>query len=117
MRWSLRLCTLDHEVPAFRGADQATDCGLPILEVLLGTFRLSAALPAIATSVIAALVAWIGLGDDVQYPVMAFAISPSLVVWSIATGPIFGVAAYGFTRMAAMPSRSSNEVITNWLSP
>jgi len=82
-----------------------------ILEVLLGTFRLSAALPAIATSVIAALVAWIGLGDEVQYPVMAFAISPSLVVWSIATGPIFGVAAYGFMRMAATISAMAPQ---NW---
>ena len=33
------------------------------LEVLLGTFSLSALIPAITASVIAAFVAWIGMGD------------------------------------------------------
>jgi H+/Cl- antiporter ClcA len=69
-----------------------------ILEVLLGTFSLSAFVPAITTSVIAALVAWIGLGDQTLYSLPAFAISPSLVVWSIVTGPLFGFTAYWFVR-------------------
>lgn len=71
---------------------------LLVLEVLLGTFSLSALIPAIATSVIAAYVAWIGLGDETVYTVPHLAISPSLVVWSIVTGPIFGFAAYWFAR-------------------
>ena len=72
--------------------------GLFVLEVLLGTFSLPALLPAIATSGIAALVAWIGLGDEVQYPVMPFSISPSLMVWSVLAGPLLGLAAHGFKR-------------------
>ena len=66
-----------------------------ILEVLLGTFAPKALVPALATSVIAAMVAWIGLGNVPQYQVPPLAISPSLVAWSIVAGPILGVAAYG----------------------
>jgi H+/Cl- antiporter ClcA len=65
---------------------------------LLGTFSISAVIPAITTSVIAAYVAWIGLGDQTPYPLPHLAISPGLIVWSIVTGPIFGFAAYGFRR-------------------
>jgi H+/Cl- antiporter ClcA len=67
-----------------------------ILEVLLGTFAPGALIPAIATSVIAAMVAWIGLGNVPQYLVPPLEISPSLVAWSAVAGPVFGVAAYGF---------------------
>jgi H+/Cl- antiporter ClcA len=69
-----------------------------ILEVLLGTFSLSALIPAITTSAIAALVAWIGLGDQTLYSLPPLAISQSLVVWSIVTGPLFGFTAYWFVR-------------------
>ena len=72
-----------------------------VLEVLIGSFSLPVVIPALATSVIAALVAWIGLGDEAQYNVLHFNISSSLVVWSIVTGPIFGFAAYWFARSTA----------------
>jgi H+/Cl- antiporter ClcA len=75
-----------------------------ILEVLLGTFAPRALVPAIVTSVVATMVAWIGLGDVPQYIVPQLEISPSLVGWSIVAGPVFGIAAYGFralTRAAA----------------
>ena len=68
------------------------------LEVLLGTFRLSALIPALATSVIATSVAWLGLGNTPQYMVPPLAMSASLVAWSILMGPIFGFAAYAFVR-------------------
>jgi H+/Cl- antiporter ClcA len=70
-----------------------------ILEVLLGTFTMSAAIPALLTSVIAATVAWVGLGNDAQYTVPPFALSNSLMAWSIIIGPVFGFAAYGFSRL------------------
>jgi H+/Cl- antiporter ClcA len=69
-----------------------------VLEVLLGTFSLSASVPAITTSAIAALVARIGLGDQTLYSLPPLAISQSLVVWSIVTGPLFGFTAYWFVR-------------------
>jgi H+/Cl- antiporter ClcA len=70
------------------------------LEVLLGTLAFSAAMPAIATSSIAAIVAWIGLGDARQYSLPNLVISPSLILWSIVTGPLFGWSAYWFVRAA-----------------
>jgi H+/Cl- antiporter ClcA len=68
------------------------------LEGLLGTFSLSALIPAITTSAIAANVAWIGLGNETPYPIPHLVISPSLVVWSILAGPVFGFPAYWFGR-------------------
>src|SRR6201997_3015616 len=68
------------------------------LEVLLGTFSLSASVAALATCVIATLVAWIGLGNGLQYSVPTLAISPSIIVWSLLAGPVLGATAYLFVR-------------------
>ena len=72
------------------------------LEALLGSFRVSSLLPAMATSVIAAMVAWIGLGDVSQYALPQLALSPSLLAWSATMGPLFGAAAFGFSKSSAM---------------
>ncbi len=78
-----------------------------VLEVLLGSFGWSAAVPALASSAIAAVVAWIGLGNEHQYTVAPLAIDASLVVWSALCGPVFGVAAYGFTRLTTAARASA----------
>lgn len=70
-----------------------------VLEVLLGTFGWSVAVPALTTSAIAAVVAWIGLGDEQQYHVPFYTINAQLVVFSVLCGPLFGAAAHGFTRL------------------
>ncbi|MGR3907418.1 chloride channel protein [Burkholderia sp. SR8] len=70
-----------------------------VLEVLLGTFELRALVVAVVTSAIAAVVAWIGLGNEHQYTVPAFVPSTPLAAWSIVCGPLFGFAAYGFVRL------------------
>jgi H+/Cl- antiporter ClcA len=72
-----------------------------VLEVLMGTFTASVAIPALVTSVIAAVVSWIGLGDEAQYTVPHFSISYGLVIWSIVMGPVLGFLAYWFSRAAA----------------
>jgi len=69
------------------------------LEVLLGTFSLPASVAALATCVIATLVAWLGLGNGLQYSVPPLAISPSVIVWSLLAGPVVGAAAYLFVRV------------------
>ncbi len=69
------------------------------LEVLLGTFSIPASVAALATCVIATLVAWLGLGNGLQYSVPALAISPSIIVWSLLVGPVVGAAAYLFVRV------------------
>src|ERR1700740_956531 len=68
------------------------------LEVLLGTFSLPASVAALATCVVAALVAWLGLGNGQQYSVPLVAVSPSIIVWSLLAGPVFGLAAYLFVK-------------------
>jgi len=70
-----------------------------VLEVLLGTFEWTALVPAVVTSTLAALTAWIGLGDTHQYMVPQLVLSEPLVVWSAICGPVFGLAAWGFTRL------------------
>jgi len=85
-----------------------------VLEVLLGTFRLSALLPALATSVIAAVVAWVGLGNEAQYAVPHFALSASLIAWSIVMGPVFGMAAYAFVELTG---RARGAAARGWQLP
>jgi len=69
------------------------------LEVLLGTFSLPASVAALATCVIATLVAQLGLGNGLQYSVPPLAISPSIIFWSLLVGPVIGAAAYLFVRV------------------
>lgn len=72
-----------------------------VLEVLLCSFRWQYIIPALATSVIAVLVSWIGLGNEPLYEIPELSLSGSLVVWSVFVGPIIGVAAFWFTRLTA----------------
>jgi H+/Cl- antiporter ClcA len=69
------------------------------LEVLLGTFSLPSSVAALATCVIATLVAWLGLGHGLQYSVPPLPISRSIIVWSLLVGPVIGAAAYLFVRV------------------
>src|SRR5258708_22883038 len=69
------------------------------LEVLLGTFSLPASVAALATCIIATLVAQLGLGNGLQYSVPPLAISPSIIVWSLLVGPVIGAGAYLFVRV------------------
>src|SRR5258705_289995 len=69
------------------------------LEVLLGTFSLSTSVAALATCIIATLVAQLGLGNGLQYSVPPLAISPSIIVWSLLVGPVLGATAYLFVRV------------------
>jgi H+/Cl- antiporter ClcA len=71
-----------------------------ILEVLLETLAPRAVVPAIVTSVIATTIAWIGLGNAPQFLVPDLEVSRSLIVWSVVSGPVFGVAAYAFRAVA-----------------
>jgi H+/Cl- antiporter ClcA len=70
------------------------------MEVLLGSFEWSIAIPAIFSSTLAAVVAWIGLGNEHQYTVPHWAVTPSLVVWAVLCGPVFGVCAWYFSDLA-----------------
>jgi H+/Cl- antiporter ClcA len=71
-----------------------------ILEVLLGTFRPAAAIPALATCGIATAISWIGLGTAPQYVIPTLTVSTPLLFWSLLTGPVVGFSAYAFVRLA-----------------
>jgi H+/Cl- antiporter ClcA len=85
-----------------------------VLEVLLGTFSWPVLLPAVVSSSIAAVVAWIGLGNEHQYMVPSLTLTAPLVVWSAVCGPIFGVAAWGFTELM---NRSRANAPKDWRLP
>ena len=74
---------------------------LYVLEGLLLSFSWRALVPAIITSVIAALVARMGLGNLPQYAVAQYASTPSLMIWSAVAGPLFGLAAVQFTQLSS----------------
>ncbi|WP_133128246.1 chloride channel protein [Legionella nagasakiensis] len=71
-----------------------------VLEVLLCTLNWSVLIPAFATSTIAVVVSWIGLGNNPQYFLTTYTVSHTLTIWSILSGPVFGLAAYWFIRIA-----------------
>lgn len=83
-----------------------------VLEVLLGAFSFNLLLPALATSSIAALVAWIGLGNESQYQLPIMNITPSLMVWSVLAGPILGLGAWYFTKITA--NARANASTSGW---
>ncbi len=84
------------------------------LEVLLVTWRWQALLPSLATSAIAVIVSWIGLDNVPQYHTPNYLIDYSLIAWSIVAGPIFGISAYWFVRIAAIARKKTQH---NWQLP
>ncbi|MBT1623878.1 chloride channel protein [Curtobacterium flaccumfaciens pv. oortii] len=69
------------------------------VEVLLGEISFATALPAFATSAVAAFVARLVIPDEVLYHVPAMHMSPSLLVWAIVVGPVLGLAGVGFVKL------------------
>jgi H+/Cl- antiporter ClcA len=69
------------------------------VEVLLGELTFATALPAFATSAIAALVARAVIPVETLYDVPSMHMSPSIVVWSIIVGPVLGIAGVAFVKL------------------
>ena len=65
-------------------------------EVLLRRFDWRVVVTALLTSIIAVTISWIGLGNEPQYRAADFAISGSLIVWSLLVGPILWFAGKQF---------------------
>lgn len=87
------------------GAGMAAVYNVPLggalfaLEVLVGTIALPLVPPALATSFIATAVAWLMLPNSPTYTIPTYAITPTQLIWSIAFGPIAGVASVFFVRL------------------
>jgi len=71
------------------------------LEVLLQSFQPSTAVLAIFMSTVAALVASMGLGSEVQYTLPAFTPGLPLLAWAALFGPMAGLAAHLFAKVTA----------------
>lgn len=69
------------------------------LEVLLVTMEWSILLSAFTTYMIAVLISWIVLGNHPQYHIATYELNHSLIIWSALSGPVFGIAAYGFNHL------------------
>ncbi len=74
-------------------------------EVLYGSFALPVVFPALATSLIATLVAWIYLPHTATYAdVPNYRFSASLMVWSLLAGVVVGALAVGYVRLIGWTS-------------
>jgi H+/Cl- antiporter ClcA len=74
-------------------------------EVLYGSFALPVVLPALATSLIATMVAWIYLPSRATYAdIPQYRFSGSLMVWSIVAGIVIGILAVLYVRLIAWVS-------------
>jgi H+/Cl- antiporter ClcA len=86
------------------GAGMAAAYGVPLggalfsLEVLRGVLALRLVLPALLASTIASLVAWIVIPNEPLYEFPAYAMSASVIVWSLILGPITGFVSVGYVR-------------------
>lgn len=93
------------------GAGLAAAYGVPVggalfaIEVMRGMLALRMVLPALVTSLVAALVAGLALPSGATYLVPAYAPSASLLCWAALAGPLAGVASVGFVRAIAWADR------------
>ena len=93
------------------GAGMAAVYNVPLggalfaLEVLLGTVTLPLVLPALLTSALATLVAWVAVPNHAVYEVPGFRVSAPLVAFSILVGPLAGLLAVGWVGLVARAHR------------
>ena len=100
--WQRRLL-----VASGAGAGMAAVYNVPLggalfaLEVLLGTISLPLVLPALATSAIATVVAWVALPSQPTYLVPTYDAHASQIVWAVLAGPIAALASVAYIRLIA----------------
>jgi CIC family chloride channel protein len=74
-------------------------------EVLYGSFALPVVMPALVTSLIATMVAWLYLPTGATYPdIPSYRFSGSLMVWSLVAGVVIGLLAVFYVRLIGWAS-------------
>ena len=88
-------------------------------EVLYGSFALPVVMPALATSMIATLTAWLYLPNGATYPdIPNYRFSGSLMVWSIAAGILIGLLSTFYIRLIGWASHyRARGVNIFWVMP
>lgn len=105
------------------GAGMGAAYGVPLggavfsLEVVRGALALRFVLPALATSMIATAVSWLGLRDAPTYIIPDFHNSASVLIWALLAGPIAGLASVGYVRAVAWADRNRPEGWQRWVAP
>lgn len=93
------------------GAGLSAAYGVPVggalfaLEVMRGKLALRYVLPALAASIIAALVSWTVLPSAPTYRLPDATASMSIVAWSLLIGPIAGLASVAYVRLVRWADR------------
>ena len=94
------------------GAGMSAAYGVPLggalfaLEVLRGVLALRLVIPALLSSIIAAMVAWTTVPNDPIYVFPAYFNSAAVAVWAVAFGPIAGVVSVAYVRGIAWADRN-----------
>lgn len=88
-------------------------------EVLYGSFALPVVFPALATSLIATVVAWFYLPSSATYPdIASYRLSASLMVWSLLAGVVIGLLAVAYVRLIGWVSfHRAQGVNILWVMP
>jgi H+/Cl- antiporter ClcA len=94
------------------GAGMGAAYGVPLggalfaLEVMRGKLALRYVLPALVASLIATGVSWLALPNAPTYIIPTYAASASIILWTLAAGPILGLASVGYVRMITWADRN-----------
>lgn len=106
------------------GAGMAAAYGVPLggalfaVEVLRGVLALRLILPALLSSACAAGVAWLlAMPNEPTYAIPSYALSASVICWSVVAGPIAGVCSVGFVRLIAWADRNKPKGTGRLLAP
>jgi H+/Cl- antiporter ClcA len=88
-------------------------------EVLYGSFALPVVFPALATSLLATIVAWIYLPNTATYPdIPNYRFSATIMVWSVLAGVIIGTLAIFYVRLIGwVSSHRAKGVHIFWAMP
>jgi CIC family chloride channel protein len=88
-------------------------------EVLYGSFALPVVMPALATSLIATMVAWLYLPSGATYvDIPSYRFTGSLMVWSIVAGGVIGLLAVFYVRLIGWVSTyRARGVSIFWMMP
>lgn len=84
------------------------------LEVLLGSLALPLVIPAVVTSALAAVCAWVVIGDRPVYLFTTLPTSGSVILFSVLVAPVAALAAVGFVHLVAWGRRGRP---TSWRLP
>ncbi len=106
------------------GAGMAAAYGVPLggalfaVEVLRGVLALRLILPALLASACATGIAWLlAMPNEPTYPIPSYALSASVICWSVVAGPIAGIFSVGFVRVIEWADRNKPKGATRFFAP